>query len=148
MMELNDGEITDDLIQVLAAIDDEFNEKVESCCRMVRELESRAEMAAAESVRLKTKAYTAKAKAKRLKEYVKENMVRMGTKTIEEGCFRVTVASNPVSVSVVDEALIPSEYYVIYPDPSLSKSAIKEALEDGVEVPGVELVRNTSLRIS
>ena len=146
-MDLNDGEITDDLIQTLAAIDDEFNEKVESCCRMVRELESRAEMAAAESARLKGKAYTAKAKAKRLKEYVKENMVRMGTKTIEEGCFRITVASNPVSVTVLDETLIPSKYYVTVA-PSLSKSAIKDALESGAEVPGVELVKNTSLRIS
>ena len=147
MMEQNDGEITQDLIQTLDAIDEEFSDKVEACCRMISELRSRSEVAAKEANRLVAKARVHGNKADRLAQYVKENMQRMGTKTIENGLFRATVSDNPVSVDVTDEEAVPYEFFV-HRDPVLSKTKIKAALEGGDEVPGAQLVRKTGLRIS
>ena len=106
-MEQNDGAITEDLVQVLDAIDEEFNEKVEACCRMIAELRARSELAAREGNRLIGKSRIHANKADRLAEYVKENMIRMGSKTIENGLFRATVSDNPVSVNLTDEESIP-----------------------------------------
>lgn len=147
MMEQNDGEITEDLIQVLDAIDEEFNEKVEACCRMVAELKARSEIAAKEGNRLIGKSRTHANKANRLSEYVKENMIRMGSKTVENGLFRATVADNPISVDIQDQELIPKEFFKDR-DPVISKTEIKKALEDGQEVPGATLIRKTGLRIT
>ena len=74
-------------------------------------------------------------------------MQRMGTKTIENGLFRATVSDIPVSVDVTDEEAVPYEFFV-QRDPVLSKKKIKEALQNGEEVPGAQLVRKTGLRIS
>ena len=146
-MEQNDGAITEDLVQVLDAIDEEFNEKVEACCRMIAELRARSELAAREGNRLIGKSHTHANKADRLAEYVKENMIRMGSKTIESGLFRATVSDNPMSVNLTDEESIPAEFLTPR-DPVVSKSKIKKALESGQEVPGAELIRKTGLRIT
>ena len=147
MMEQTDGEITPDLIQVLEAIDEEFSDKVEACCRMIAELKSRSEVAAREGNRLIGKARTHGKKAERLSEYVKENMLRMGTKTIENGLFRATVADNPVSVNVFDVRQVPDKFFK-QRDPVLSKTQIKAAIDEGEEVPGAELQRTKGLRIT
>jgi len=147
MMEQTDGEITPDLIQVLEAIDEEFSNKVEACCRMIAELRSRSEIAAREGNRLIAKARTHSGKADRLANYVKENMVRMGSKTIENGLFRATVADNPVSVNVFDVEKVPAKFFKPR-DPVLSKTQIKAAIDEGEEVPGAELTRTKGLRIT
>ena len=147
MMELTEGEITDDLIQVLDAIDEEFSDKVEACCRMISELRSRSEVASSEASRLVAKARVHGNKADRLAQYVKDNMQRMGVKTVENALFRATVSDNPVSVDITDEELVPYEFFTER-DPVLSKTKIKKALEGGEEVPGAALVRKTGLRIS
>ena len=147
MMEQNQGEITEDLVQVLEAIDEEFSDKVEACCRMIAELKSRSEAASQEGNRLIAKSRTHSNKADRLSEYVKENMIRMGTKTIENGLFRATVSDNPVSVDIQDQELVPKQFFKER-EPVLSKTQIKKALENGEEVPGATLVRKQGLRIT
>jgi ElaB/YqjD/DUF883 family membrane-anchored ribosome-binding protein len=147
MMELNDGEVTQDLIQVLDAIDEEFSDKVESCCKMIAEFRSRSESAAQESQRLIGKSRVHANKADRLEQYVKENMQQMGSKTIENGLFRATVCDNPISVNIYDEEEIPEKFYRKR-NPVLSKVDIKTAIESGEPVSGAELVRTTGLRIT
>jgi hypothetical protein len=147
MMELHDGEITEDLIQVLDSIDEEFKEKVEACCKMISELKARSEIASKEGSRLISKAKAHENKAKRLSEYVKENMNTMGTTTIENGLFRATVCHNPISVNVYDKEQIPEKFYRSQPD-VLSKTDIKTAIESGEPVDGAELIRTTGLRIT
>lgn len=46
-------------------------------------------------------------------------------------------SKNPPSVKIVDESLIPADYYEM--EPKLKKDVILDALKRGEEVPGVEL---------
>jgi hypothetical protein len=59
--------------------------------------------------------------------------------------FTFAVRKNPPKVEVVDEALIPPEF--ISYTPVINKAAIKDALEEGKEVPGAELVQSTRLDV-
>lgn len=138
--------LTPEVVMVLDAIDEDFKGKIQNVCKVVAELRGHQEMASNESRRLASKAKAYENKVKWLKEYMLENMDRMDIDKVE-GLFRVTVANNPPSVAIVDNDLVPSEFDV-EKDRQISKSAIKDALLSGREVPGAELVRKQGLRIT
>ena len=91
-----------------------------------------------------------KAAEKRI-ELAKENLKRMmeaaGKKSLKTALHDFSIRKNPPSV-VIDE---PDEIPVCYmktADPVPDKTAIKEAIKAGREVPGAKLIQTESLRIS
>jgi hypothetical protein len=48
-------------------------------------------------------------------------------------------------VEVLDETILPAEFWVIKKE--VSKSTISQAIKDGEEVPGAQLKENVSLSI-
>jgi hypothetical protein len=74
-----------------------------------------------------------------------QQMLDWGVKKVEGNEYSFTVKKNPPRVEIVDEEAIPPEF--IDYTPSVNKTAIKSALEDGKQVPGAELVQSTRLDI-
>lgn len=143
----SDEDVSDEeMLLALSGIDDAFNEKVENCAKVLAQLAADAESCAGEIARLTKRKRAAEKRAEWLKGYVKENMVDMGMNHVDSGVFRVAIQKNPPSVLVEDETKVPEEYYVT-PEPRLSKSSIKDAIDAGVEVPGCRIHRTESLRI-
>ena len=83
----------------------------------------------------------------RLKEYLAFNMQRTGIREIkaDDGTFTAKFQKNPPAVAVYDEKQRPEEYWVVKRE--ISKSAIKEAIKSGKEIPGAKLESSESLRI-
>ena len=83
----------------------------------------------------------------RLKEYLAFNMKRSGILEIkaDDGTFTAKFQKNPPAVAVYDEKQIPEEYWVVKRE--ISKSAIKDAIKGGKEIPGAKLESSESLRI-
>ena len=134
-------------LMVLEAIDDEFKEKVESCCRVLADLKGQIELFENESRRLSGKAKSLRSRASWLRSYVQENMEAMALDEIEGDLFRAKICNTAPSVSVTDLDLVPSEYDRERPR-ELNKTALKETLSSGQEVPGCELKTTKSLRIT
>jgi hypothetical protein len=65
-------------------------------------------------------------------------MEQAGRKKIEHHAVTLTLKAVAPSVTVTDEALIPSKYFLAQ-DPKLSKKAVLEALKAKEEVPGATL---------
>lgn len=78
-----------------------------------------------------------------LKDYLLVNMLNNGISEInaDNMTFSAKIATNPPSVVIDDESLIPAEYMRVPPVPPLAadKTAIKDAIKAGIEVPGVHL---------
>jgi len=75
-------------------------------------------------------------------------MEASGIKKIECPLFSISLAKGQEVVSITDENLLPDEYVRVKTEISPNKIALKNALKDGKEVPGAELVTGkTSLRI-
>lgn len=85
----------------------------------------------------------------KFKEYVKECMEKNGITKIETGLGNLTIAKNPISVEVVNEEEIPSEYKTEIVAVKVDKTKIKNNFKETGEIPnGVNiLTNNTSLRI-
>jgi len=88
-------------------------------------------------------------RAEYIKERLKTGMEIAGVQKIDCSHFAITIAKNPPSVDIFEPGLIPSEFMKTPtpPPPAPDKTAIKDAIRAGKEVPGAMLSQGTSLRI-
>ena len=82
-----------------------------------------------------------------MKDYLKQNMESCGITRIESPWFALSIAKNPAAVDVFDEAAVPAEYKEEIVTVKIDKTAIKQAIESGADVPGAVLTRGTRLAI-
>ncbi len=85
----------------------------------------------------------------RLKEYVKKNMEIADKKKIETPIGTFTIAKSPASLEIITPEAVPDTFKDEVPAHlEINKKRIKEAIEEGYEVPGAKLVTDrTHLRV-
>lgn len=91
-------------------------------------------------------------RAAALVEYLKTGMEIAGVTKLETPHFALTIKKNPPSVEVWDEKQVPAEFMRTPeppppPPPAPDKTAIKEAIKAGKDVPGALLAQGTRLEI-
>ena len=69
-----------------------------------------------------------------------------GKTKFKSGMFNFAIQKNPASVNITDENILPEDYLIPQP-PKVDKTSLKEALKNGIEVPGAELKQTEGLRI-
>lgn len=138
----------DDEVAVAAAMDSvdaALEEKLESTAKVIRNLEAEADGLEAEEKRLKARKMAVKNRIADIKGYVQQNLEAMGKDKVTSGIFKWSIQANAPSVNILDESLIPDDYWKIERKPM--KTEIKKAIEAGELTEGVELVRTKSLRL-
>lgn len=85
----------------------------------------------------------------RFKEYVKNNMERLNIESVETSLGKISLAKNPISVEIINEAEIPNEFKKIVTETKTDKAAIKKHFSDtGEIIPGVKIITDKkSIRI-
>ena len=85
----------------------------------------------------------------RFKEYVKDNMERLGITKMDTELGTLSIAKNPMSVEIVNEDEIPKEFKQEIVTEKIDKTAIKKYFkETGEMIPGTNIIDDkTSLRI-
>lgn len=88
-------------------------------------------------------------KLNKFKEYVKENMDKLGITKIETELGTLSISSNPASVEIINEDEIPAEFKQEIITTKIDKTAIKKHFKETGEIPaGTNIITtNTSLRI-
>ena len=88
-------------------------------------------------------------KLDKFKQYVKENMERLGITKMETELGTLSIAKNPLSVEIENEDEIPAEFKQEIVTIKIDKTAIKNHFKETGEVAaGVQIVDDkTSLRI-
>ena len=88
-------------------------------------------------------------RAERLTAYLLANMQHAGISKIESPHFCLSIKNNPAAVDINEPGLIPAEFMrqPEPPPPSPDKTAIKEAIKAGKEVPGAHLAQGVRLEI-
>lgn len=136
------GEIID--VDKLNELQMERDAKIESVALWIKDLKAEAEAIKAEKLALAERQKVAENKAERLKKWLAYAL--NGEKFKTPKCaisFR-----NTESVEVTEEGLeaLMKEHdeLLTYKDPEPNKTAIKQAIKDGLSVAGVQLVQNVS----
>lgn len=120
-------------------------EKVESYCKVIKQLQSDVKMFKTELERLNARKNTTEKGIDRMKAALLAFLQASGQDKVKAGSFAVTTATTQ-AVKITDESVIPCIYLVEQP-PKISKDAIKKALKSGEKVNGAELVNNAGVRI-
>src|SRR5690554_32026 len=144
LLELADEADPQAFEDTLNVLEDEINHKAENIAKVIKTLEAEAKALEEEKKRLENRITSRKNKIQRLKDYLQDNLEKAGIQKVKGKTFTVWI-QNSERVQVTDENTIPEQYFVL--KRQLSKSAIKEAIENEQQVAGAEIVKNTSIRI-
>lgn len=141
---LESGEIDEqtytDTLEAIGA-----DEKVDSYCQIIRQLNADADMCKAEIDRLAEKKRAATAAADRMKTALLDFL-----RTVEGGKAKTATFSASIrrtqSANITDENAIPTAYRIPQPD-KISKADILRDLKSGAEIPGAEIAVSESVII-
>ena len=137
---------TDIITKALNEVGEEIEDKAENIAILIKNLESDVEGIKKEEERLSTKRSSTENKIKGLKSYLDTTMRATGKEKFKTKLFNFNIQNNPPSVEVVDERLIPKEYF-IEQEPKLDKKLVLAFLKEGKEIPGATIKQTKSLRI-
>jgi hypothetical protein len=147
---LADLDLDDQTLQdTLEAMSGELEVKCQQTAFVVRNLEATAAAIKEAEAKMCERRKALEARAARVKDWLLSNMVVAGVRTIDCPHFRLAVRENPPAVEVYEPGLIPQEFFrqPEPPPPAIDKTAIKEALKAGQDVPGCRLTRGQRLEV-
>lgn len=138
----------------LEGIEEEFGDKAENVLVYIKELTAEVKEMKQEKSRLSARISSKERQAERLKEYILNCMDDLGIKRLNGIKASCTLCNNPESVEIKDELGFinwaqNNELHSLlrYSDPEINKTAVKNLLKDGENLPYSSLIRTRSLRI-
>lgn len=134
-----DEQTFNDTVEGMGAI-----EKVEGYCQVISRLNAEADMFKSEIDRLTKRKKTLDNNATWLKNQLYNFYVSNGSQKIKAGTFTVSVRKSEY-VDIPDESKIPKKYCTVKISPD--KTAIKNALKQGVKVKGASISARESVQI-
>lgn len=150
MNKAEEGELTEkEYNEIGEEIALELQKKSASIIGYIRNTELLIEAMKSEEKRISDTRKKGEAKLDKFKQYVKENMEKLGLDKIPTELGSLSIAKNPMSVEVEDENEIPKEFKNEKITISIDKTAIKNHFkETGEIVPGTRIIDDkTSLKI-
>lgn len=139
------------LLDTLEAVNGEYEFKLESYCKVIKNLEADIAAIKGEVDRLNGKRKTLENNIDRLKKAMYDSMKATDTPKVKGTLFTVAIQRNGGKIPVIvsddaDLSILPERFKVITEKPNLD--AIREVLETGITVEGFNLgERGESLRI-
>ena len=141
------GEIlNEEKMHELLDLKQNINEKLENISIYIKNLNAEVEAIDNEQNNLDKRKKQKQKRADWLRNYLIEQMQRLGQKDFETAKTRLRVSTRPKTF-IDDESLIPKEYFNEKTTYTVSLSRIKEAIENGETVAGARLIDNPSINI-
>lgn len=134
------------LKDTLDSLDDAIDSKAENSAKVIRELEGNINALTSEIQRLNERKTALNNNVRFLKEYLQNEMEKVGKNKIKSDLFTVGIQNNPPSVHVGNEKEIPRDYFTEQ-EPKLDKKRLKNDLKAGAEIDGAELRQSKGVRI-
>ena len=147
ILESNGGELTPEIEEQLNANSEALQVKASNIAFVIRKMALEEDNISTEIERLKNMLKVKTNSKERLKTYLKTNMEQMDISEIKCDLITVRLQKSKSSVEIVDKEIIPKKFLNKKIDVVPDKVAIKEALESGAKIKGVELKESKSLII-
>ena len=133
------------LKDTLDSIEEAFEVKVENTAKVIKSLEADVDSIENEVRRLTARKSALKNNVVNLKQYLQDEMEKVGKTKVKGSLFNVGVQNNPPSLRLADE--FENQRYLVEVVPKYDKKAILADLKAGKEIDGAEVVQGRSLRI-
>jgi len=144
--EIMDEDNDPQLYEYLDSIKMELTQKVDNIVMRLRTLELTSKAVDTEIDRLDSLKKYYDRRGQKLKSYLAHNLQMIGKDRLETEKAVLSFRKSETT-DILDEKLIPQEYKTVKTTESINKTAIKEAINGGVEVPGAVVTPHKSLQI-
>lgn len=141
-----DEDLKEVLSSSLEEIEEEFNEKALNLVKYFKNIESDIDMFQLEENRIKKRKETLKKQRDSIKEYLFNEMKKMGKKKTDLGIFKLNIHNNKPTVKIIDKNLIDKKY-IIEQEPKIDKNLILDDFKNNILAKGCEIYQGESLRI-
>lgn len=133
----------------LDSMSGELEVKASATAAVIRNMESLAGQIKDAEKQMAERRKAIESRAASLSAYLLANMAHAGIQSVETPHFAIKVKTNPPSVEVYDEKLLGAEFLrqKLPPAPEPDKTAIKAALQKGIDVQGARLVQGSRVEI-
>lgn len=141
------------IADTMEGVQGELEGKVDGTICVIKSLEASAKAIKEEEARLSARRKAMENNATGLKRYLEQQMKTLEVEKIQTMRFTASLQNNPSSVVVADEEAFNAydpdkrQEWWSKPEPKLSLSVLKEYIQHGVTVPGVEIRQEKGLRI-
>lgn len=144
-MDLDEQTLRDTLESIAYPVE----QKAVQVAAFVRNLEAAAEQIKQAEKQMADRRKAMESRAANVRQYMMDNMRACGFTKIEHPMFKIAIRQNPESVVIEDERQIPVDYmrFPELPPPVPDKALMKQAMQDGHEIPGAKLTRTLRLEI-
>lgn len=147
---LSDLDLPPEVIEdTLESLSGDLEVKATNTAMVVRNIEAMAAAIKEAEAAMAARRKALENRAARVKDYLLANMVVAGVQKVECPFFKLAVRDNPPAVEIFQPEMVPLEYMrqPEPPPPAPDKTAIKEVLKTGHEVPGCRLTVGKRLEI-
>ena len=150
---IENGEIPEEAIaDTLESITSILEDKADNIACLIKNMSAEAEAIKAEEAKLAERRKAKEKQVDRLKEYLSDTLLRSGYTKLETARNKITFRKSE-SVAVDDEAefikwaMGNEDAYLTYKDPTINKTAVKDALKNGTILNGVHIESKQNLQI-
>lgn len=142
-----DGEIENiEALEALQVAGENLENKMENVALYVKSEEAFVKSMKEEKKTLESRISSKENKVERLRKYLADTMRSLGYNKFETARTRLSFRSSE-SLDVRDTHFIPDRFVTHVSDLKIDKTALKKAINDGLEVSGVEIVKKANLQI-
>ena len=146
-IDMETGEIDfDKANQFLDELQLERKTKLENIALFIKNLESEVDAIKQEEKNLKARREAKEKKADQLRDYIKNSMLNFNEPKFETPRVAMSFRTSKV-VEILDENVLGKEFMKEKVEYTPDKKAIKEAIENGVEVAGAWIIERKNLQI-
>jgi hypothetical protein len=133
----------------LESVSGDLETKAVNVAMFIRNLESGAEQIKLAKKAMDEREKKLQSKADSIKQYLFDNMKRVGITKIDSPYFSLSIKKNPPKLIIDNADNIPEQYMITPPPPpkQIDNAAIKEALKNGADVDGAHLEQGERLEI-
>ena len=143
-----DGEITQDMMDNLDSVKEDFEQKALSVANYIKNLEAEEHAIEQAMEDMRTRKNRLTKQVHSLSEYLQFNLQKLSINEIKSSpYFKIRLKVCPPSVDVFDEALVPDEFWREKVSKSIDKIRLKEVMGEGIEIPGATIQRKIKLEI-
>lgn len=127
---------------MLQGMEGAIADKLDGYCKVIKTLEGEAEAVKAESERLAQRKTALENQVKRMKDAMKSNMLKLDLDKHKSTLFTVSITKPRQRVEVTNIDIVPKKLLRIKKE--VDKAAVKELIDAGKKVKGVELIYGES----
>ena len=135
------------VIDTLESLEGEFKLKSTNVAKYIKNLENILDGMKESESNMRQRRVSLEKKIHHMREYLRNNLEKSGIKQIDAPDISISMQKNPYKVVINNENEIPEDFIDTKETKTVNKEKIKEALKDGKEVPGCELVQENRITI-